>query len=101
MENGLTIQLTNSVMRSPRGRRPTFRIEPKSTFIIIGVIISQMSTAIGTLMWLPLPNSSPRSAAANCGATEPMSTPPSMHRATHRVRYRSKIFSRFFMSAAL
>jgi hypothetical protein len=29
------------------------RIAPKSTFIIMGVIISQMSIAMGTLIWLP------------------------------------------------
>ena len=32
------------------GRRPTLRIDPKSTLIIIGVIISQMRLAIGTLI---------------------------------------------------
>ncbi len=47
IENGFTIQLTISVTMSPPGRFPTLRIEPKSTFIIIGVIISQISTAIG------------------------------------------------------
>jgi hypothetical protein len=40
-------------MASPVGRVPTWRIEAKSTFIIIGTIISQMSTAIGRLIWLP------------------------------------------------
>ena len=33
---------------------PTLRMDAKSTFIIIGVIISQIRTAIGTLIWLPL-----------------------------------------------
>ena len=60
IENGLTTQLTSSVTRSPAGRRPTLRTEEKSTFIIIGVIMSQISTAIGTLIWLPFPNSRPR-----------------------------------------
>ena len=53
IENGFTSQFTNSVTNRPRGRRPTLRIDPKSTFIIIGVIISQMRIAIGTLIWLP------------------------------------------------
>jgi hypothetical protein len=42
------------------GLPPTLRTEEKSTFIIIGVIMSQIRTAIGTLMWLPFPNSRPR-----------------------------------------
>ena len=50
IENGFTSQFTNSVTNRPRGRRPTLRIDPKSTFIIIGVIISQMRIAIGTLI---------------------------------------------------
>ena len=59
MENGLTSQFTNSVTSSPRGLRATLRIAPKSTFIIMGTIISQISTAMGTLTWLPRPNSMP------------------------------------------
>jgi hypothetical protein len=31
IENGFTSQLTNNVMTSPRGWRPTLRIAPKST----------------------------------------------------------------------
>ena len=50
IENGFTSQFTNSVTNRPSGRRPTLRIDPKSTFIIIGVIISQMRIAIGTLI---------------------------------------------------
>jgi hypothetical protein len=57
MENGLTSQLTNSVTINPAGFRPTLRIAPKFTFIIMGVIISQIRIAIGTLIWLPRPNS--------------------------------------------
>ena len=34
----------------PRRRLPTFFTDAKSTFVIFGVIMSQMSTAIGTLM---------------------------------------------------
>ena len=64
----------------------------------MGVIISQMRIAIGALMWLPFPNSIPLSAAASCGAAEPIRTPPTMHSATQRVRYRSNVLSRFFMS---
>ena len=47
-----TTQLTSSVTRSPAGLRPTLSTEEKSTFIIIGVIMSQISTAIGTLVRL-------------------------------------------------
>jgi hypothetical protein len=50
IENGLTIQFTSTVTMSPAGRLPTFRTAEKSTFIIIGVIISQMRTAIGALI---------------------------------------------------
>ena len=50
IENGFTTQLMNSVTSRPVGRRPTFLTEEKSTFIIIGVIMSQMRTAIGALI---------------------------------------------------
>ncbi len=50
IENGFTSQLMMSVMTRPRGRRPTLRTAPKSTFIIMGVIISQIRTAMGTLI---------------------------------------------------
>ena len=86
IENGFTSQLMTSVMTRPRGRRPTFRMAPKSTFIIIGVIISQISTAIGTLIWLPLPNSIPRKAPVNAGTALPSSTPATMHSPTHTLR---------------
>ena len=56
IENGLTNQLMKSVTSNPVGRLPTLRTEEKSTFIIIGVIMSQIRTAIGALIWLPLPN---------------------------------------------
>src|SRR3990170_3928019 len=95
MENGFTSQLTKSVTRSPRGLRPTFRIAAKSTFIIIGVIISQMSTAMGTLIWLPWPNSRRRIASMNPGNALPRSTPTTMQRPTQRLKNRSKGFSRF------
>ena len=86
IENGFTSQLTNSVTSRPRGRFPTSRMAPKSTFIIIGTIISQMRTAIGTLTWLPLPNSIPRSAAVVPGRPLPSATPTSMASATHTDR---------------
>ena len=54
MEKGLTSQFTARVTARPAGLRPTFRMAVKSTFIIMGVIISQIRTAIGTLIWLPL-----------------------------------------------
>ena len=50
IENGFTIQFTSSVTRSPAGRLPTLRTAEKSTFIIIGVIISQIRTAIGAFI---------------------------------------------------
>ena len=36
IENGLTSQLTKSVTRSPRGLRPTLRIDRRSILSIIG-----------------------------------------------------------------
>ena len=50
MENGLTSQFTTSVTARPAGRLPTSRIAEKSTFIIIGMIMSQIRTAIGRLI---------------------------------------------------
>ena len=99
MERGLTIQLTKSVTIKPRRWGPSFRMEPKSTFIIIGIIINQTRTAMGTLIWLPWPNSKPRSAWMRPGANWPRTMPATMHSPTHRLRYRSKKFS--FFSVAL
>ena len=65
----------NSVTSNPAGFRPTLRTEEKSTFIIIGVIMSQISTAIGALIWLPAPNSMPRRLATAAGRSLPRSTP--------------------------
>src|SRR4029077_2799679 len=59
IEKGFTSQLTTKVTVRPFGRLPTLRTEAKSTFIIIGMIISQINTAMEKLMWLPSPNSSP------------------------------------------
>ena len=86
MVKGFTIQFTNNVTRSPRGRRPTLRTAPKSTFIIMGVIMSQMRTAMGTLIWLPLPNSRPRNPRMSAGASVPIATPTTMHNPTQRLR---------------
>ena len=86
MPNGLTSQLTNSVTSKPRGRLPTFTSAAKSIRIIIGTIISQMSSAIGALIWLPEPNSRPRSRAVNPGTSRPRATPATMHRPTHTLR---------------
>jgi hypothetical protein len=86
IENGLTSQFTKSVTKRPRGRRPTLRIAPKSTFITMGVIISQIRMAIGMLIWLPSPNSRRRRPSITAGANPPSATPAIMHRPTHRVR---------------
>ncbi len=86
IENGFTTQLMNSVTSSPVGRRPTFFTDEKSTFIIIGVIISQMSTAIGALIWLPAPNSTPRTPAMAPGRSLPKPTPAAIQSATHTDR---------------
>ena len=99
MLNGLTSQLTNSVTSSPVGCRPTRAIEAKSIFIIIGTIISQISTAIGALIWLPAPNSRPRRLEMRPGAFRPRATPATMHRATQRVKYRSNTLIRFDIAA--
>ncbi len=95
IEKGLTSQFTNSVTSSPRGFSWTCRRAPKSTFIIIGMIISQMSTAMGTLTWLPLPNSIPRRACTRPGVNLPSARPAIMQSPTQRVRYLSKRFNRF------
>ena len=86
IENGFTSQFTNSVTKRPRGRRPTSRMAPKSTFIIIGVIISQISTAIGMLIWLPAPNSRLRRPFMNAGTDLPSRMPTTMQRPTQRLR---------------
>jgi hypothetical protein len=62
---------------------PTFRKDEKATFIIMGVIISQISTAIGPLIWLPVSNSMPRRPAMAAGASLPITTPATMQSATH------------------
>ena len=52
MLRGFTTQLMNRVTNSPLGRLPMRVTEVKSIFIIMGTIMSQMSTAIGALIWL-------------------------------------------------
>ncbi len=49
IENGFTAQFTNSVTPIPRQCRRTSPSAAKSTFISIGMIISQISTATGRL----------------------------------------------------
>src|SRR5271157_5433773 len=90
MENGFTSQFTISVTSSPAGFFPTLRMAVKSTFIIMGVIMSQIRTAMGALIWLPWPNSRPRSAWTTAGTSFPKATPATMQRTTHRDRYCSK-----------
>ena len=58
--------------------------------------MSQMSTAIGMLIWLSVPNSIDRRASTAAGNSLPTRMPAPMHRATQRVRNRSKKLSRFF-----
>ena len=86
MLKGLTSQLTKRVTKSPLGRRPIRAIEVKSILSIIGTIMSQMSTAMGALIWLPEPNSSRRSSEMSEGASRPRATPATMQRATQRLR---------------
>jgi hypothetical protein len=86
MEKGFTTQLTKSVTSNPRGFCPTSRMAPKSTFIIMGTIMSQISTAIGILTWLSRPNSIPRSTRTRAGVSLPSANPASMHKPTQTVR---------------
>ena len=60
---------------SPAGFLPTLRMAVKSTFIIMGVIMSQIRTAMGALIWLPWPNSRPRRACTTAGTSFPRATP--------------------------
>ena len=66
----------------PVGFRPIRTIEPKSIRSIIGTIISQMSTAIGALIWLPEPNSRPRIVATRPGR-ETTEGHPGYHAESH------------------
>ena len=95
IENGFTTQLTNRVTIKPFGRLPTFLIEAKSTFIIMGMIISQIRTAIGTLIWLPSPNSRFLNVSTSPGTQVPNATPMTMQSPTQILRYRSNKLSCF------
>src|SRR5687767_765836 len=86
IENGFTSQFTKSVMSNPDGLRPTSLSEDRSTFIIIGMIMSQIRMAMGKLIWLPSPNSQLRNRETRVGNHWPRRRPPTMHRPTHMVR---------------
>ncbi len=96
MENGFTSQLMKRVINNPRGRWPTRRTAAKSTFIIIGMIMSQMSRAMGPLIWLPSPISSRRKKSINPRESLPTARPRAMQIVTRNVRYRSKRFTLTF-----
>ena len=79
------LERTIVVMTSDNGM-PFPRCKATSHLYICGVIISQIRTAIGTLIWLPLPNSNSRRAPVNAGTAFPSRTPATMQRPTHRLR---------------
>ncbi len=83
IENGLTAQLTSKVTPMPRHWAPTPRRAPKSTFINIGTIISQISPATGRLM---LATCIAPSAAKARGNRCPSTVPAAMQPSTHAVR---------------
>ncbi len=95
MEKGFTTQLTNSVINNPVGFLPTSRTDAKSTFIIMGMIMSQIRMTIGTLIWVPSPKSRLLRVCTAPGAHFPSTTPTTMQRPTQMGRYRSKRLSRF------
>ena len=51
IENGFTAQFTNSVTPMPRQWRRTSWSAPKSIFMSIGMIMTQMSSPTGMLTW--------------------------------------------------
>ena len=59
---------------------------PKSTFIIIGMIMSQINAAIGRFTRLPVPNSIPRNSRTSEGVRLPIASPVAMHSPTQTVR---------------
>ena len=73
----------NNVVPMPRQCRPTWRSAPKSIFISMGTIITQMSAATGRFTCAH--SMLPRCANAD-GQRWPSSVPATMHNATHRVR---------------
>jgi len=88
IENGFTAQLMNSVTPTPRARATTPPRAPKSILSSIGMIISQMSTAMGRLTFA---TSQLATVAKTPGMMCPRATPTIMHNATHSVRNRSKM----------
>jgi hypothetical protein len=81
MVKGLTAQFTNSVMPMPAFCSLTSCIEPKSIFISIGMIITQISRPTGMLTWAI---SSPPSAWKRRGTTGRAAMPATMQRTTQR-----------------
>ena len=83
IENGLTSQFTNNVTPMPRTCCRTSCSAPKSTFISIGMIITQISTPTGRLTCA----TSRRPMAWNTpGSNWPAAMPATMQRNTHTVR---------------
>ena len=83
IENGFTAQFTNKVTPMPRQWRRTSASAPKSIFISIGMIISQISTATGRLTCAI----SARPMAWNTpGMKCPRAMPTTMQAATQSVR---------------
>src|SRR5512143_4045080 len=86
IEKGLTAQLTNSVTPMPFQCDFTWCRAPKSIFISMGMIITQISRPTGRLTCATFRRPSAwNGAGSNC----PSSTPATMHSATHRLSQRS------------
>ena len=83
IENGLTSQFTTSVTPMPRMCWRTSPSAAKSTFISMGMTITQISTPTGRLTWA----TSMRPMAWNApGHNCPSAMPTTMHRNTQTVR---------------
>ena len=87
MVKGLISQLTASVMSNPFGFSPTRRRLEKSTPIIIGQTMAQMSTATARFT---LAYSKPARAPKTPGRSWPRAIPAAIASATHSDRKRSK-----------
>ena len=87
MENGLTSQLMNSVTPMPFLCCSTSAMAPKSIFMSMGMIMSQISTATGRLTSATL---TPPIAWKTPGASLPSRMPATMQASTHQLRLRSK-----------
>ena len=83
MEKGFTAQFTNRVTPMPRQWRPTWPSARKSTFISMGVIISQISPATGRLTWASSAEAISRKTG---GKAWPRAIPTTMQSATQSVR---------------